>query len=492
MAAWDLKPGTLTTGSAEAILAGAPLAALIVDPAGAIHAGNARVAALFGTTLAEVLRSPLRRFLAHDEAPLTAALLAADGALLETVGRRLDGAEFPLEATVLPCGQGRAVVLLSDATAKRENERSLRYKEALLASQHEAAVDGILIVDADSRVVSMNRRFLEMWDVPRDLMKVGGSDEAALRYALDKLEDPSEFLEKIEWLFDHPRAETRDEVRFKDGRVFERWSSPVLGPDAAYYGRGWYFRDITDRKQREVELQEALARAKEAEAFRRELVRNVSHDLASPLTPIRLQLHMLQESLGGTDPRQTRAMEVIGRNLDHIKRLVDDLRDVALLEGGQFRLDPKDVDLASVVTHVAESFQESAKAAEIALATEVQDALPARVDPTRIAQVLFNLVTNAIKFTPKGGTVTLAAHRIGNQARIEVRDTGRGLLREEMDRLFRPFGQVHKREEARERGTGLGLYISRGLVERHGGRIWVESEGHGKGSTFVVTLPLAG
>lgn len=474
----------------EGMVATAPVPAVIADRGGTVLAANLRAAALFGESPTALIQAGLAR--RAPERALADALAAGVGAVLQTEGRRADGSDFPLQATLMPMSDGdRVLILFEDLTARLGAEASLRYKEALLASQNEAAVDGILVTDADSRIVSMNRRFLEMWDIPGDLMRVGASDEAALRHALDKLEDPSEFIEKIEWLFDHPRAETRDEVAFKDGRIFDRWSSPVLGADGTYYGRGWYFRDMTDRKRREAELSSAYDRLKEAERFRAELVRNVSHDLASPLTPLRVQLHLLLSSLETpTSTKQRHALEVMARNLEHIRRLVDDLRDVGLLEAGEVRLTEEDVDLASLVEHAAASFRDAAAAAGIEFTVRVEDRLPARVDPHRIAQVLFNLVTNALKFTPAGGRVTLVASRAGDDARFDVEDTGRGLAGEEIARLFRPFSQVHAPEEARERGTGLGLYVCRGLVERHGGRIWVESEGLGKGSRFSVTLPM--
>jgi signal transduction histidine kinase len=138
----------------------------------------------------------------------------------------------------------------------------------LLEAQSEACIDGIQVISPDSRIVNVNRRFIELWGIPEELVD-SGSDEAALKWALDQLVEPEEFLERVRYLYAHPEEESRDEIRLKDGRVFDRYSASVTGPEGVSYGRVWYFRDITERirlyaqtEQRRREL-EALYRADE-------------------------------------------------------------------------------------------------------------------------------------------------------------------------------------------------------------------------------------
>ncbi|HEV8361674.1 MAG TPA: PAS domain-containing sensor histidine kinase [Candidatus Thermoplasmatota archaeon] len=469
--------------------------ALLLDADARVLDANLRALDLFGAAMPELLGGPMDRWLApRDGAALGEALRGPRpaGTSLELDGRRADGSALPLEGTLLPAGPAPAcwLLLLRDIASRRQAEQELHFEKALLESQNEASIDGILIVDAASKVVSMNGRFLEMWGVPEDLLQRGGSDEQALRSVLEKLEHPDEFIAKIEWLFDHPDAETRDEVRFKDGRVFERWSTPVHGRDGTYYGRGWYFRDITDRKRQQLELQRAMEQLREHDRFRTQLINNISHDLATPLTPIKIQLHLLRRALGADAVGDhDRALAMLDRNLEQLSRLVADLKDVAQLQAGRLRVERAPLELNRLVQDALQSFQGAAADRGVALVAELGPPADVVADAHRITQVLFNLITNALKFTPAGGRVAVRTTRGAGEALVAVEDTGRGLAPEELARLFKPFSQVHEAHEVTERGTGLGLFICKGLVEQHEGRIWAASAGRGRGATFTFALP---
>lgn len=241
-----------------------------------------------------------------------------------------------------------------------------------------------------------------------------------------------------------------------------------------------------ERSAREAEI--ALEKQHRADAFRLQLLNTVAHDLAAPLTPMKLQLFMLQRE-GAMTPR----LETVQRNLTHLERLVGDVRDLSKMESGHLSLRMRDVDLANLANAAAGAFSEPARAKGLSVVVDVEHSIPLNADPDRLNQVLYNLITNAVKFTPPGGSVSVSAHLEGANARasLKVSDTGRGLTTEEMGRLFKPFSQVHDPSEVSEKGTGLGLYIARGIVEAHQGRIWVESRGHGAGSTFGVEIPVA-
>jgi two-component system sensor histidine kinase BaeS len=175
--------------------------------------------------------------------------------------------------------------------------------------------------------------------------------------------------------------------------------------------------------------------------------------------------------------------------VEQIKRLTQDLGDVSKLQGGELRLLRADMDLAPVLADVADSFQPIAHQRGLHLELAVVGILPVLADAIRLRQVVANLVSNALKFTPQGGRVTLAGRREGARVAVEVTDTGRGLTPEEAARLFQPFSQVHDPSESPERGSGLGLFISRGLAQAHGGTLTVTSPGRGKGATFRLDLP---
>jgi signal transduction histidine kinase len=242
----------------------------------------------------------------------------------------------------------------------------------------------------------------------------------------------------------------------------------------------------TVRLRREAEA--ALARLREAERVRTDLLNAITHDIQNPLTPIQLQLRLLRRT-GGLAAEGLERLDVVQRNVDHVARLSADLADVARLQDGRLPVLRQPMDLRAVLRDVAESFLPVAQEAGVALSVEGDAPLPVDGDAVRLRQVVANLVSNALKFTPAGGRVTVSGRAVGGRVAVEVADTGRGLAPEETARLFRPFSQVHAPGEARVRGSGLGLYISRGLAEAHGGRLGVESGGLGQGATFRLELP---
>lgn len=236
------------------------------------------------------------------------------------------------------------------------------------------------------------------------------------------------------------------------------------------------------------DIQAALERLQEQEALRTRLLHNISHDLRNPLVPILAQLELLSmgHSLNADDRRR---LEVVRRNIAQVQRLVGDLSDVLKLQDRNLRLIPAPLDASELAREVVDLLRPLADEQGITLTVDSHDPTPLEGDRDRLRQVILNLVGNALKFTPAGGQVNVRLQRRGAGLRLVVSDTGRGLSREERQRLFLPFSQVHDPSETTERGSGLGLYISKGLVEQHGGRLWVESDGRGKGSAFHVELP---
>lgn len=273
------------------------------------------------------------------------------------------------------------------------------------------------------------------------------------------------------------------------------WSSEPAPDGRSLYAVG---REVTALKQAEevrvewVKRESALRELSEQNAFKTQFLNMAAHELATPLTPIRFQLEALKAGMvGELSASQQEAVEVVARNFQRLGRLVDDLLDAARLQSGRLRLTKSRTDVAQVAADVCASFEELARSARVELTCTLEPALAADADPMRIAQVLSNLVDNALKFTPDGGRVKLDARRAADKLVISVTDTGVGLTGEQMGRIFRPFVQVHDPAQSRRGGTGLGLYISRTIVAEHGGTLSVASAGQGKGATFTATLPAA-
>lgn len=251
-----------------------------------------------------------------------------------------------------------------------------------------------------------------------------------------------------------------------------------------------FWRDVTDRKRAEEGLEYSLNRVKELQDSRTQMLNNIAHDLASPLSPITLQLTILEKKADDLPEPVQKGLQVIGRNANQVKLLVQDLKDIARMEAGKLKLQKEPVDLKDLVVDAVGSFEQSYKEEGVTLSLEADQSLPVEADTQRLTQVLYNYLTNALKFTPAKGTVRVAAAADGGSARVTVTDSGRGLSPEESGKLFQPFSQVHNPKEVKEKGTGLGLYICKGIVEEHGGRVWVDSAGRGEGSTFGYTVPL--
>jgi signal transduction histidine kinase len=236
------------------------------------------------------------------------------------------------------------------------------------------------------------------------------------------------------------------------------------------------------------ELKQSLAREKDLENSRRELIANVSHDLRTPLTSIRGYVEGLRDGVARDPEKIKRYLDVIYEKTLGLDRLIADLFQLAQLDAGQLEMKPERVESTRLLRHIAERFQPDMEAAGISMITEIPAGLPpVTVDHERIEQALGNIIENAVKYTPAGGTISLMAIAQQQGIRVMVADTGEGISPEDLPRVFE---RLYRGEKSRSRqlgGTGLGLAIAKQIIEAHGGRIWVESE-KGQGSRFYMRL----
>ena len=264
--------------------------------------------------------------------------------------------------------------------------------------------------------------------------------------------------------------------------------------------------DVTERVVREAELQaqiearsrllssEKLARseAERANRLKDEFLATISHELRNPLNAILGWAHMLR--LGKlTEPIAERAVETIYRNAKSQAQLVSDLLDVSRIISGKLRLDMRTVDLIFIINAAIDSIRPAAEAKGIRVQTMLDPAAgPISGDADRLQQIVWNLLTNAVKFTPKGGRIQVKVQRINSHVEIDVSDSGVGISKEFLPYVFDRFRQADASITRTHGGLGLGLSIVRQLVDLHGGSVSVQSEGEGKGATFTITLPFVG
>ncbi len=245
------------------------------------------------------------------------------------------------------------------------------------------------------------------------------------------------------------------------------------------------------RRAQALQDESDLSRLREMDRFKGEFINAPAHELNTPLTPLKLQLRVLKQRMGAA-PEADRAMiEVLERNLNRLAELVEEMLDVARLQSGRLRMNLVPCDMDRLVRDTVDTFQEMAKQRGIRMAVASEGAITTIADGNRVTQVLVNLVSNALKFTPKGGSIDVELRSEPGAVAVHVRDSGVGLSPEQIDGLFQPFVQLH-RDQVTATGTGLGLYISRGIAQRHGGTLICTSEGVGRGAVFTMRLPVGG
>jgi PAS domain S-box-containing protein len=266
-------------------------------------------------------------------------------------------------------------------------------------------------------------------------------------------------------------------------------AAPLRDESGKVRGAVGAFIDVSERKQMELRLRDQAAALEHANRVKDEFLATLSHELRTPLNAILGWSDMLLRP--GLPPEtQRRALESINRNAKAQAALISDILDVSRIISGKLRLEPRPVDLAEVVRAACESIQPAADAKGLPLAVAI-DGRPVVVgDPERLQQVLWNLLSNSVKFSEAGGRIEIDVRPVGAAIRIAVSDQGSGIAADALPHIFEPFRQADSSTTRSRVGLGLGLAIVRHVVELHGGTVQAESAGEGRGATFSVTLPV--
>jgi PAS domain S-box-containing protein len=466
---------------------------MISDVDGRYTDVNGAACRMLCLTRERIVGQLVRSFVAPEElerlSQAREALLAGQTQVSEWTVRRGDGGWLAVEVSTKVLSDGRWLAFVRDITERRHNQTELesaleadhrRYtdeaaRRAWLMSIIDQMPEGVILLNENGGIEAMNRAVLSLSSTNANAVDAEG---LAAMFEVRKpdggLLSSNEFPVVLALTDGEITTDQELQVRFKDGRLVPILASaaPVRDGDGRITGAVAVVRDIT-----------AL---KELDRLREEWASVIAHDLRQPVGAISLTAESL---LGPRSDRlssqERRAIERIGSASQRLARMIEDLLDFSRIEAKRLSVRPRDLDFGAIIDAVVESRRDTN-----AIHLVGEPDLRVSVDPDRVHQVLDNLLSNAVKYGRPNAEIRIEWLDRGDRLEVVVTNQGAGIPAEEMPHLFSRFGRTHGARAHRTPGIGLGLYIARGLVEAHGGRIWAESV-PGESTSFHFTLPMA-
>lgn len=385
---------------------------------------------------------------------------------LINVGSQVSGQYGDAQASILYSITNQAATAVSKLQAVLESEKGK------LVAVINSMTDGVVMVDMHNQVLVSN-------PAVRSLLEIAGGQDTTMYDVVDALAGKVDVRTKIDQAIDTKSPIVISGVQLRDHMV-ELTITPVRSQQGDQLGAAVVFHDVTTEK--------------DLEKLRQDFTAMMVHELRAPLTAVRWS----SESLGKlavpgavVEPKKIEETALtISAASRNMLELVNDLLDVAKIEAGKFDLNLQEYDIVAIIKEQLLTFKALAEQKRLQLSDTLPDKFVLKCDKVRISQALENLLSNAIKYTDSGQVmVTLAIDQQNKKATVAVKDSGVGVSREDISQLFSKFRQLKNTDNARK-GTGLGLVVSKGIVEAHGGQIWAESAGDNMGTTFYFTLPL--
>ncbi len=473
---------------------------------GIIVTWNEGASRIFGYTADEVIGKPVTVLIPEDrqdEEPSILGRLRAGERVdhFETLRVRKDGSLVDISLTISPVRNAMGEIvgaskIARDISPQKRAEEALRQSNERFRQMANSAPVLIWISDHTKARHWFNRRWLEFTGrAPEQEQGFGWTQDL-------HEEDLATYLQAYGERFETRRS-FRSEFRVRNAQGETRWlvenAAPLFeGPGGAFSGYIGSCVDNTDTKQLHADREEMLkaerAAREQAERVGRlkdEFLATVSHELRTPLNAILGWSTLLRRLPPGSED-QVRGVETIERNARVQSQIINDLLDMSRIISGKVQLDVQAIDLNDVINAAIDAVKLSIEAKKLRLRVTL-DARAGRLrgDPNRLQQVFWNLLTNAVKFTPSGGHINVLMERVNSHVEVTVEDSGMGIQPEFLSFVFDRFRQADASTTRRQGGLGLGLSIVKHLVELHGGQVRVKSAGEGQGATFVIALPIS-
>jgi len=392
-----------------------------------------------------------------------------------------EGNQYGIEGTFL------------DITEKYKLEEKLRESERKYRNLYDNTPFSVVLINTQGIVVDMNPKAEEMFGyAPEEVLGHRFMDLSIIHQ--DHL---STILELFKKFVKGEKIHRIDvQIKQKDGKIFWTNLQAALMKISDEMFVQALFTDITAQKEVEFLIDEEVKKLKELDKIRKNLISRVSHELKTPLVSVTGGCELLLTIYGEElNKGELEIIELIEKGGKRLKYLVDNLIDISRMEYEKFKLVKELNDLSAIIREISNELKYSIRERNINLTLVLPESFYIKLDKARIEQVIMNLLSNAIKNTPPNGDIYVNLKKKESSAEFSIRDTGIGISKEEMNMLFTRFGKLERYGEGYEyidiQGTGLGLYISKEIIDSHEGEIRAESGGRNKGSTFIVKLPIS-
>jgi PAS domain S-box-containing protein len=487
----------------RAIYENAPVMIDAFSPDGEVLLWNRETEKMLGWTMTEARSVDILTLCYPDSQvcrEFKETIARADGKFREFSPEAKDGSKRKQLWANFPLPDGTIISVGHDITELRRSEQSLKSQQKRFKTLAEHAPFGLVMIGEDGTYLYVNPKFTELFGYE---MSDVGSGREFCRLAFPDSDYRHEVISL--WKKDLEKAEVGElrprtfRVKCRDGSERSIHFRPVQLDTGEHF---MTCEDITERKRAEEDLERTLELSlrlrQEAEAANQAKTRflaSMSHELRTPLNAIIGFSEMLEDQIfGPLDEIQLKHVSHVLSSGRHLLSLINDLLDLAKVESGKMELAVSDLDLKQLMDSSFLVIKREAARQDIHLDLLLDPTLlheQVLADEMKLKQIMFNLLSNAVKFTPSGGSIRVDCRKDGNLLHVSVSDSGVGIDPNDTEKVFDTFVQADSTSNGLREGTGLGLALTRSLVDLHGGRIWVESQGRGKGSTFTFTIPVA-